>query len=98
MTTWLITRHPGALNWANKQQLPYDQHRNHLIIEQIQPGDILYGTLPVTLIAAVNDQGARYFHLEMDLPEAQRGMELTTEQLEQLKARWVEYQARRIET
>jgi CRISPR-associated protein Csx16 len=96
MTIWLITRHPGALNWANQQQLPYDQHCNHLAITQIRAGDLIYGTLPIPLIAAANKRGARYFHLEMNLPETQRGTELTAEQLEQLKAHWVEYRATQI--
>ncbi len=87
MTTWFISRHPGAKAWAIEQGLRIDQHLSHLDTARIQSGDTVIGTLPVHLAAAVCSQGARFFNLSLDLPAHWRGRELSAYELRQCQAR-----------
>lgn len=87
MTTYFISRHPGARAWAAEQGLQIDQHLTHLDMAHIQPGDTVMGTLPVHLAAAVCGQGARFFNLSLDLPTHWRGRELSADELQQCHAR-----------
>jgi CRISPR-associated protein Csx16 len=87
MTTWFVSRHPGAKTWALEQGLRIDQHLEHLETAHIQPGDTVIGTLPVHLAAAVCNQGARFINLSLDLPVHWRGRELSAHQLRQCQAR-----------
>ncbi|OGB72112.1 MAG: putative CRISPR-associated protein [Burkholderiales bacterium RIFOXYC12_FULL_65_23] len=87
MTTWFITRHPGAIDWAHAQQLQVDHFVNHLDPALIRAGDTVMGSLPVHLAAAICERGARYLHLSLDLPAELRGRELSVQQLHQFSAR-----------
>ncbi len=87
MTTFFISRHPGAKAWSAEQGLRIDQHLTHLDTARIQRGDTVIGTLPVHLAAAVCSQGARYFNLSLDLPAHWRGRELSADELRQCQAR-----------
>ena len=91
VTTWFVSRHPGAIEWAARQGLAVDRFVRHLDPVQVQIGDTVMGSLPVHLAAAVCDRGACYLHLSVELPEQLRGHELSTDQLEQLGARMTEY-------
>ena len=87
MTTWLITRHPGARQWALEQGLHVDRHCAYLEPALIEAGDTVIGSLPVHLAAAVCERGARYLNLSLDLPEHMRGRELSPEELAAFHAR-----------
>lgn len=87
MTTWFVSRHPGAIAWAAQQGLSVDQQVRHLEPVLIKPGDTVIGTLPVHLAAAVCRQGARYFNLSLDLPVHWRGRELDANELHSCNAR-----------
>ena len=87
MTTWFVSRHPGANVWAQEQGLQIDRWVSHLDATQIQPGDTVIGTLPVHLAAAVCSQGARFLNVSLDLPVQWRGRELSADELRQCKAR-----------
>ncbi|QFY90278.1 CRISPR-associated protein Csx16 [Magnetovirga frankeli] len=93
-TTWFISRHPGALHWAEQTGIAYDRHLEHLELDQVQAGDRVIGSLPVNLAAEVCARGAEYHHLSLELPRALRGRELSAEQLRQAGARirryWVQ--------
>lgn len=91
MTTWFISRHPGAVAWANLQGLQVDRHIAHLELEQIKAGDTVIGSLPVNLIAEVCAQGVRYLNLSLDLPAHLRGQELSLAQMTECKARLEAY-------
>lgn len=91
MTTYFISRHPGAVAWARRQGFPIDRVIGHLDPEILAPGDFVLGTLPVHLAAAVCARGARYFHLSLALPAEWRGRELSDEELGALGARLQEY-------
>lgn len=92
MTTWFISRHPGAQVWASEQGFQADRFVPHLDAAQVQAGDTVIGTLPVHLAAAVCSQGARYFNLSLDLPAHWRGRELSAIELGQCLARLEAFQ------
>lgn len=81
MTTYFITRHPGAIAWASQQGISVDQQIAHLDINDIQPCDIVIGSLPVNLAAEICERGAAYIHMTLNVPEHWRGKELTAEQM-----------------
>jgi CRISPR-associated protein Csx16 len=92
MTTWFISRHPGAVQWASNQGLTGAKAIAHLDPACIQPGDTVAGTLPVHLAAQVCGRGARYLHLTMDLPESARGRELSAQELSGFGARLIRFE------
>ena len=96
MTTWFITRHPGARDWAERENLAIDRYCLHLDPNDVQAGDTVIGSLPVHLAAAVCERGARYFNLSLDLTAAARGKELSAGDLETFNARIEEYEVRAI--
>ena len=86
-TTWFVSRHPGAVEWAARRGLIVDRQIAHLEVGEVKPGDTVIGTLPVNLAAEVCWRGARYLNLSLDLPESARGRELTADELERFGAR-----------
>lgn len=92
MTTFFITRHRGAVEWAQRHGLSIDRHIVHLDPAEVRPGDVVIGTLPVNLAAEVCARGARYLNLSLDLPPEARGRELSADDLERYGARIEEYQ------
>jgi CRISPR-associated protein Csx16 len=95
MTTYFISRHPGACTWAAEEGIRVDQVIDHLDPDDIQPGDTLIGSLPVNLAAEVCERGGRYLHLSLDLPAALRGRELSVAQMRACGARIEEYRVLR---
>lgn len=95
-TVWFVTRHPGAVEWARRQGIQVDRLVDHLEIDQVQESDVVIGTLPVHLAAAVSARGARFLNLSLDLPPDERGKELSTDDLERFGARLEEYRLERV--
>jgi len=91
MTTTLITRHPGAIEWAARQGLQVDRQIAHLEPAEIKPGDVVIGTLPVNLAAQICALGGRFYNLSLELPPEARGRELSADELERYGARLEEY-------
>ena len=82
MTVYFITRHIGALEWANEQDVHFDVHLSHLThFDDLQASDTVIGTLPIHLVADLNARGIRYVHLSMHVPVHLRGIELSAQQL-----------------
>lgn len=96
MTTYFISRHPGARDWAASQGIAVDRMVSHLDPLTIQPGDLVLGTLPVNLAAQVCARGGRYLHLSLDLPAQMRGQELSAGDMSRLGARLEEYLIRQV--
>lgn len=94
MTTYFITRHPGALDWAIARGIAVDRRLEHLDTTLIRPGDTVIGTLPVHLVAAICERGARYRHLALEIPPEARGRELSAEELAAFGARLETYHVR----
>jgi CRISPR-associated protein Csx16 len=91
MTTYFVSRHPGARDWAVAEGLRVEQVIDHLDPAIIRPGDTLIGSLPVNLAAEVCERGARYLHLSLELPAALRGQELTAAQMRDCGAQIEEF-------
>lgn len=81
MTTWFVSRHPGALHWMQQCGPTFDRHVEHLDPAHVQPGDRVIGTLPVNLAAQVCARGAAYWHLALEMPASARGRELSAQEL-----------------
>jgi CRISPR-associated protein Csx16 len=96
MTTFFVTRHPGAFDWARQQGLVVDRAVAHLDLAEVRAGDVVIGTLPVNLAAEVCARGARYLHLSLDLPAEWRGRELSAADMCACGARVEEYRAERV--
>jgi CRISPR-associated protein Csx16 len=97
MTTYFVSRHVGALDWAQREGLVAERVA-HLDPNTINPGDIVLGTLPIQLAAEVTARGARYLHLEIDLTPELRGQDLTADQMKDCNARLTEFKIERIGT
>lgn len=93
--TLFVTRHAGAADWARRRGFGAVAV-DHLEIATVEPGDTVLGTLPVHLAADVCARGAGYFHLEMDVPAARRGTELTPDDMDQFGAALVPYRVERL--
>ena len=92
MTTYFVSRHPGALEWAVGDGITVDQVLTHFDPECTQPGDVVLGTLPIHLAARVCVRGGRYLHLSLEIPPEWRGRELSAADLRQCGARLEAYQ------
>jgi len=95
MTTYFVSRHPGAKEWATAQGFAVDVMLEHLDLSILHPGDKVLGSLPVNLVAELNAIGVRYFHLTLSLPPELRGQELSATLMQQLGARLEEHEVRR---
>lgn len=91
MTTWFVTRHPGAIAWAARRGLVVDHCIAHFDPEIVAPGDTVIGVLPVNFAARVCARGGRYFNLSLDLPPEARGRELSADELDGYGARIERY-------
>ena len=94
MTTYFISRHPGAAAWAEAEGFHVDERLAHFDVNSVQPGDRVLGTLPINLVAEVNARGGTYFHLTLELPAEARGKELTADDMRNFGARLEGYSAR----
>ena len=86
MTTYFVSRHAGAIAWAGRYGIAPDHWVAHLDIETIRKGDLVVGTLPVPMAAAVCARGAHYLHLDVPQQQNQRGRELSADDLDAMGA------------
>lgn len=91
MTTYFVTRHPGAVEWASQQGIQVDKPVDHFEPVTVKPGDTVIGSLPVNLVAEVCQRGGRYLHLSLDSTREIRGKELTAEDMVHCNARLEEF-------
>ncbi len=96
MTTYFVSRHPGARAWAAQEGIAVDALITHLDLAVIAPGDVVIGSLPVNLAAAVCERGGRYINLSLQLPPDLRGKELDAQQMRDCGACLEEYQIERV--
>ncbi len=87
MTHYFITRHPGAKDWAKRQNIAIDQWLSHLDTSQVKAGDCVFGNLPIHHAAEICAKGAHYYHLSLDTSAESRGKELSADDMQALGAR-----------
>lgn len=98
MTTYFVSRHPGARDWAESNGVHFDVCVPHLDPVLVQPGDTVAGTLPVHMAGIVCEQGGRYLHLSLELPPEARGRELSMDELFRYGARLEEFLVQKLNT
>jgi CRISPR-associated protein Csx16 len=86
VTIFFVSRHPGALNWMRRRGVVFDRHVPHLAVEDVRAGDTVIGSLPVNLAADVCARGAMYRHLSLEVAVADRGQELSADDLDKYQA------------
>lgn len=91
MTTYFVTRHSGAVEWARAQGIDATLIQ-HLDPDTIKTGDTVLGTLPVNIAADICQRGARYFHLSLEVPPDLRGTELTAQDMTTCNATLEEFE------
>lgn len=88
MTTYLISRHSGAVEWIGKRGYADAVRLEHLDdATRVHTGDVVIGTLPIGKAAAICARGAEFINLSLDLPEGERGRELTAVEMDRYGAR-----------
>ncbi|MBP3437773.1 MAG: CRISPR-associated protein Csx16 [Sutterella sp.] len=87
MSTIFVGRHQGAVGWIKARRIPVDRWTDDLEPESVGPGDVVIGTLPLHLAAAVCSRGAVFIALTMDIPKTLRGKELTLADVERCGCR-----------
>ena len=94
-----VTRHKGAVEWVRRQGIiaKMIDHLDEETIAGLQSGDMVMGVLPVSVVAEVMAQGARFLHLELQVPPELRGKELSADDLERMGAKLVEYEVRKVD-
>lgn len=96
MTTWFVSRHPGALDWIQRSSVTFDRHVTHLDTESVTAGDTVIGSLPVNLAAEVCARGAAYWNLSLRLAVQDRGRELSAEEMHGYDATLERYDVRKL--
>lgn len=97
MTTYFISRHRGAWDWARRKGFEDATVLQHLDPATLKTGDVVLGTLPVSLAGEVCARGCAFHFLTLDVPQARRGDNLTAEEMDQFGARLERYDVRRVE-
>lgn len=97
--TYIVSRHPGAVDWVRQRLSANDQPR---VVDHVDdsmafsPGDQVCGVLPMALAARICMQGARPLVIDLQVPPELRGRELSHAQLDALGASLVEYEVREL--
>lgn len=92
MSKWFVSRHPGAIAWAREHVADIEHWCSHLEIDQLAAGDVVCGTLPVPIVADLNERGVEYLHLVLELSAEQRGTELSADTMKVIGARLEPFQ------
>jgi CRISPR-associated protein Csx16 len=96
MTTYLVSRHPAAIEWM-RRELPAEDVvvLPHLAEQSFLPGDRVAGVLPLRWAEAAWRAGAQVWSLDLDPSPHQRGRELGIDELAAAGARLTAYRVER---
>lgn len=85
--TYFVTRHAGAIEWAERKNLGNIVQVRHFDPDVIKSGDRVVGSLPVSLVSEINRLGGHYGHITLNLTESDRGKELSSVDMDRLGAK-----------
>ncbi|EGJ09038.1 CRISPR-associated protein Csx16 [Rubrivivax benzoatilyticus] len=95
MTVYLVSRHPGAIDWMRTELAAPDARvLSHVGAQRFESGDVVAGVLPLWLAARACGAGATALSLDLDLAPEQRGRELDAAELRAAGARLVRYEVK----
>jgi putative CRISPR-associated protein (TIGR02620 family) len=99
VTTYLVSRHPGAIVWLKDHLPPGVALESCVVVEHLDEqvlvaGDIVMGVIPLAWAAIACARGAHVLSLDVRLAASQRGQELESEELNRAGARLVAYDVR----
>jgi len=87
MTTFIVSRHSGAIKWLRLKGFQ-GKVITHLNPATIKAGDVVVGVLPITLVKKLIDKGITVYSLQLpDVPKELRGQELTPEMMDEFGAK-----------
>ena len=92
MTTFIITKHVGAVQWAKNKGIEHDIYLEDLnLIHELKAGDVVVGTLPIHVVYELNQRDINYLHIALDIPAELNDQALDAAQLEACNARIESY-------
>jgi len=96
---YIVSRHPGAVDWMRRRMggQPFEVFEHLEPGFRPAPGERVCGVLPLTWVERIHRAGAECWVLEVELPAALRGKELSAEQLDALQARLVRYEVQAVD-
>ena len=98
--TVMVARHPGAVEWLSEQGVVADKIIDHLdetAVDEFRAGDHVVGVLPTEIVARLSEIGVICEVLVVAPSKAQRGTEMTAEELARAGARLVRIRAEVLE-
>lgn len=93
---WAVSRHVGALAWLYLEGVRPHHVVAHLDANDVAPGDLVVGVLPLSLTIALESRGVKAWHIVIDAEQQDRGRELGPSRMRQCNARLERYAIRRI--
>lgn len=79
MAVWFVSRHEGAIQWMQQQEMQVDHWVKHLDLAQINTGDTVIGILPLSIAAELTARNIRYVALVLPQGNSDRGQEHSCE-------------------
>jgi len=87
MTTHIITRHKGAIEWLEKKGYK-GEISDTAVVEKYKKGDAVIGVLPIHIICELEKKGVETILIQMPtIPPEARGKEITPEDMDKYGAK-----------
>lgn len=99
MTTYVVSRHTGAVEWVRRRLRDAGPLQVLAHVDEdlaFCPGDRVCGVLPLSMAARICMQGAAPLVIDLKVPQEMRGRELSADELDALGARLVQYEVREL--
>ena len=79
----IVSRHPATIAWLDGYAAKGQHCLTHkeLYLSAIEPGDKVYGTLPLHLAAAVCEEGAEFYAVSLKIPRERKGEEIGADEI-----------------
>lgn len=85
MTIFFVSRHPGAVEWIRRRQFGGIVCPS-LNLNDVRPGDEVWGTLPMDVAAEVCRRGAVFRALVLPMKDQDRGRPLSADEMDAMGA------------